>query len=577
MSAAQAQSITGRHDWTIREKPLEKVLIDLEEAYAVRFAYSRDYLPMQDPVSLTVGSATLEEVLPLLLDDRDILYRKSGNQVLLRVRSREIQKLAQRGPPQRVPQQSPIYADPRREELLAQKRKIWRQQIPVIQQRASGASMVRSPVKKTLDSLDYRRALLLQRGHTLDAIALTVLAPVPLQLEKPASRTDSEVSASALSLPYDTDALNNDRLAQISLLPYLGTNLLRSPSTINRVSLNLVWGTNGGVNGMEVGGLGNNILGNVQGIQVAGWLNTVSDNVVGSQIAGLANMVGGTAQGVQLAGLFNASGPADAVQMAGLFNTVNGDFLGIQVAGLFNVVGSDAQGMQFSPLFNVAAGNGRHQIAGFFNRAQDVSGVQISPFLNVADGALRGLQFGLINVADTVSTGIPIGLLNLVRKGYNRLELAASETFFGNISLKIGVRKFYNIFYVGVRSEDQREEVGDYSRVTSWGLGYGLGTALPLGRRFHLNVEAVSIHVNERENWTTTLNQLNQLRVLFEGRIGNRISLVAGPVGNLMVSRLDHEADAQIGTQLAPYTLYDETRNGTNTKVWIGALAGIRF
>lgn len=557
-----------RQSWSFAGTSLEQVLTELAEGYGVRFAYSRDYLPMNATVTADLSASTLEETLAVIMPPKNIRYRRSGNQVLLRRPSREVRQLSQKSPPSKVPQQTPLYTDQRTRELLEAKREIWRQQLPLL---ATARVSLDNDQPRQLIPEAYLLPVILRRRISTDSVALSALeANSPLFVPLPQKNT-----LPVPALPVGGNDRPDNRLAQISLLPYVGTNLLQSPRTVNNVSINLVWGTNGGVEGMEVGGLGNTIIGSVQGIQVAGLVNTVSQHVVGTQIAGLSNMVDGNVQGVQLAGVLNRSGSADAIQLAGGFNVVNGDFSGVQLGGLFNTVAGDARGIQVAPLFNTNGGNGRAQIAGVFNRADTVSFMQLAPLVNVAK-QLNGLQLGLINVADTAS-GVPIGLLNLVRRGYNRVELGTGETFFGNVAIKIGVRHFYNIFYVGGRSDEERDPDGVLDRVNSWGLGYGLGSSIRLGPRFHLDLELISMHVNEKEDWTAELNQLTQFRVLFDGRIGNRISAFAGPVGNLMVSRLANPADGTIGSSLPPYTMYDETRKGTNTQMWIGVQAGLRF
>lgn len=565
---AYAQQEMMRSSWSFNGISLEQVLVELAEGYGVRFAYSRDYLPMEEPVWAEIPPANLDEALAVVLPPKNIRYRRSGEQVLLRRPSREVQQLSQKTPPREVPQQTPLYTDQRTRELLEAKRKLWRQQLPLL---VNKRVLLNDDQPRQLIPEAYLLPVMLRRRITMDSLGLSNLeANSPLFVPLP-----QKTAPPPPILAVGEKGRSGSRLAQVSLLPYVGTNLLQSPRTVNNISLNLVWGANGGVEGLEVGGLGNSIIGSVQGIQVAGLVNTVSQHVVGTQIAGLSNMVDGSIKGVQLAGVLNRAGSANAIQLTGGFNVVEGDFSGVQLALLFNIVQGNARGVQIAPVFNSNGGDSRIQVAGLFNRADTVAFLQVAPFINVAEHT-RGVQLGLINVADTAS-GVPIGLLNFVRKGYNRVELSTGETFFGNVAIKIGVRRFYNIFYVGGRSAEEQNSDGESVRATSWSLGYGLGSSIRLGQRFHLDLELLSMHVNEKEDWTTELNQLHQFRVLFDGRIGNRISTFAGPVANLMVSRLINPEDGTIGTRLAPYTLYDETRNGTNTKVWVGVQAGLRF
>ncbi len=564
--------MTTRHDWHFQGTPLAAVLDELAQGYSVRFAYSRDYIPLSDPVNVQLTGASLDDALDALFAGSDILYRPMGDQVLLRKRSRKIESLTQKEAPKEVPQQTPLYQDPRMQEMLAEKRRMWARQMPVLQRRLDNDQINARRPRTPVNSRDYYLPALERFGDPLlDSAGMSSLAVPRTVLAAAAPKPPPHTPIQ----PAGGNDQPTNRLAQISLLPYLGTNMLKSNKLSNNVSVNLLWGTNGGVEGLEVGGIANTVVGDVQGIQAAGLVNVVTQDVVGTQFAGLGNVVAGHAQGVQLAGLFNRSGSADAIQIAGVFNSSADDFSGVQFAPLFNRSGGDARALQMSLFLNAAKGVTKTQISGFMNVGGDVSFAQIGPVLNVAK-SVKGVQIGLINVADTVS-GVPIGLLNIVRKGYNRVELSTSEVFYGNLAIKVGVKPFYNIFIVGGRFDEEPNDQGEQERVLSWGVGYGIGSAITLGPRYLLNLEALTLHVNEREDWTDDLHQLYQFKILLDGRIGRKVSVFAGPVGNLMMSRLADPENGTVGTRFAPYTLYDETKNGTNIKAWIGLNAGIRF
>jgi hypothetical protein len=368
------------------------------------------------------------------------------------------------------------------------------------------------------------------------------------------------------------------RLAQISLLPFLGSNFAQSARMTNRVSVNLLWGRNGGVEGLEIGGLMNSIRNDVNGIQIAGLGNTVGDDVFGTQAAGLFNVARDSMIGVQGAGLFNITGQGSAVQGAGLFNIAGHDFAGIQMAGLFNIAGKNSRAVQTAGLFNISGGKTRLQISPLFNIAKDVNNGQLSSIINVAR-RVKGVQIGLINVADTVS-GVTIGLLNLVRQGYNQVEISASESFFGNLAFKIGVKPFYNIFYLGARISEvpNSNNNGEAAiKELTWGLGYGIGTAFNLGKRTLSNLELISIKVNEREGWTRPLHQLHQFRCLFDWRLGRRLSVYMGPTANLLVSSRRDPEQGLGSSELVSMALYDKVDAKKRSQGWIGLNAGIRL
>ena len=242
--------------------------------------------------------------------------------------------------------------------------------------------------------------------------------------------------------PEDLEEEEGWRLAQISILPYVGTNSSKSDEIKNNFSFNVLWGTNGGVEGIEVGGFVNTVIRDVYGVQVAGLGNSVGGNVIGTQASGLFNIAGGRVQGVQASGLFNISGDADAIQFSGLFNVAGGDFSGIQTSGLFNT-SKGTSGIQVAGLFNASGAKTKTQVSGLVNVAGDVGVGQVAGLMNIGK-KVNGFQIGLINIADTIA-GTPIGLLNIVKKGYNRVEFSAGEALLANFALKLGAKSFYNI------------------------------------------------------------------------------------------------------------------------------------
>lgn len=550
--------------------PLRKVLSTLSENYQIRFAYSPELIPVHYLVTLSVSNATLAETLDKLVAPLPVSYRFIAGQVVLRPIQKEVPSISTKSPPREIQQQSPLYSDPRQEQLLAAQRRLWQQQLPPIQRSRHTEQINRSSPPE--DLRQYQPPPVVVEAPALPVV--DTLEPVVDTLTSPGGplpATDAQPSDSSPAPEASPAPLS--RLAQISLLPFLGTNAFKSGKATNNVSVNLLWGTNGGVDGLEIGGIANNIRRDVNGVQIAGLINTVGDDLTGTQVAGLVNIVGDTVYGLQVAGLLNYARQGGAIQAGSLFNLASRDFSGIQAAGLFNFAGRNARTLQFSGLFNISGGTTPLQAATLFNVARDVRFGQLGLLLNVAR-QVKGLQLGLINVADTVS-GVSIGLLNLVAKGYNKVELYVGEGLYGNFSLKIGGKRFYNIFYVGGRTDDRTNS--DQVDVT-WGLGYGAGTALVLGRRSLINLEAVAIKLNEKAEWTNELHWLGQLRLYFDFRLGRSTSFFLGPTGNLLFSRrVDPETQTLGQSIIVPYTLLDRTENGIRQQGWIGFHSGFRF
>ncbi|WEA02141.1 carboxypeptidase-like regulatory domain-containing protein [Mucilaginibacter sp. SJ] len=157
---------------------------------------------------------------------------------------------------------------------------------------------------------------------------------------------------------------------QTSLLPSLGSHGMMSGQIVNNFSLNILGGYNGGVNGVELGGLFNinkqevkyvqaaglfNIVGgNSKGVQLAGINNNDQKNIEGIQAAGIYNMVKDSLKGVQLAGIFNHVSNSKGIQAAGIYNYTRKNSNGFSIAGIANVTGNEASGIQVAGIFNKA-------------------------------------------------------------------------------------------------------------------------------------------------------------------------------------------------------------------------------
>lgn len=110
--------------------------------------------------------------------------------------------------------------------------------------------------------------------------------------------------------------------AQLSLLPFLGTNGRMSGEVTNKFSWNLVGGYTAGLDGVELGTVFNIDKRDIRSVQVAGFLNLVGGNISGVQIAGYQNICKDTVRGLQISGVFNNARFLKGVQV-GLFNTAD--------------------------------------------------------------------------------------------------------------------------------------------------------------------------------------------------------------------------------------------------------------
>jgi len=540
-----AQSLQQQVSLSYSGERLDNVLADISQSYQVRFSYSPNFIPVDKRVSVQANNMPLSTALDDICAQVPMSYASVGGQILLKPDKSRKEQLGQLNTLKgKVTQTSPIYPE-------KDMNKVERERL----------KQMLLPIEKMDENLVIKG-----EGHDYKQINTSVY-----RLPEGVVEGDS-----VSSYIWREDR----RLAQISLLPYLGTNALESDEITNNVSFNVLWGTNGGVDGVEIGGLVNTVRKDVNGMQIAGLGNTVGGDVEGTQVGGLFNVNKGATKGAQLAGLVNTTHTGEAAQLAGIGNLSKADYKGLQLAGIFNHSGGNAEGTQMAGLFNYAYGKTGTQVAGLFNIAGDVSEGQVSAIFNKG-AKVEGSQLALINIADTIS-GTPIGLINIVKNGYNRFEISAHDILYANVALKLGAHKFYNIFHLGARWDKLKPGEPDAAPGTymSWGLGYGIGNTAILNPRLLMNFELVAVQINEQEYWTRELNLLNQVRLTFDfHKPDKRFSFFAGPVGNVMVSKVRNPETGELGgTVVKPsYLLIDESDENTSVKAWVGVQAGIRF
>ncbi len=384
---------------------------------------------------------------------------------------------------------------------------------------------------------------------------------------------------------------------QMTFISPMGTNGIEAGKITNKVSINILAGYAGGLDGVEFGGFSNVINGEVKGAQFAGFTNVVNGgtegvqfsgftnvvrhDLIGGQFTGFSNVVTGNVTGIQAAGFSNvARGDLNTGQISGFANVVNGKTDGVQIAGFTNVARKDITGVQLAGFANVAGNNAKAiQIAGFSNTAKDtLTGFQLSGFINSAKH-VKGSQIGFINICDTLEKGIPLGFISIVRKGYHKFEIGGSESFYAFASVKLGVSKFYNIFSIAVKPD---------KGMLLWGPGYGIGTEFNMNDKLKMNVDLMSYAIFDSEhnwrnetwetgNWDYEYSSLNTLSLTVSRQFKPHLSVYGGPSLNVSVSNETDNEGTLIGTQIAPWTVYKETYRNTMIEIYPGFKAGIRF
>lgn len=329
---------------------------------------------------------------------------------------------------------------------------------------------------------------------------------------------------------------------QLTFVSPVGTNGLESGKYQNNISLNMLAGYAGGLNGFEFGGIA----------------NIVKEKSFGGQFAGFANVVRSDFQGGQF---------------AGFTNVVWGDLEGIQCSGFANIVRKGVTGFQISGFTNVLTESSKAvQIAGFSNHATDtLEGIQVSGFINTAK-VVKGSQIGFINICDSISGGVPLGFLSIVKNGLRQFEIGSGETFHTTLSYKIGVDKFYNIFSVGAKFTKDRIVPA---------AGFGLGTKIDIKSKYSLNVELLNYSIIERYTMYSysdlSYENISKLHITVSKEFSKHFNVYAGPTFNVSSSSSwNSEGNIKL-SEVVPYSIYGSTIGNTRVEIYPGFSCGLRF
>jgi len=337
---------------------------------------------------------------------------------------------------------------------------------------------------------------------------------------------------------------------RISFVPPLSSQGKNDKYTTSYLSLNVLGGVTGSVNGVELGSVFNIDKMNIRGVQAAGWFNITGGTVNGIQMAGYFNSTKGNLTGIQLAGDINyVKMNVRGLQAAGLYNQTSGSLTGAQMAGICNYTRHSVNGIQMAGIANI--------------NNNTINGLQAAAIFNYTKH-LRGLQLGLINIADT-SDGFSIGLINIVRRGYYKITLSTNEVLNTTLSVKSGNARLYNILLVGVNA-------GNDDKIFSY--GYGIGHEIKATNWLTVNPELTSQYLY-LGNWNYT-NQLSKFQLLATVKLMKRLALFGGPSFSVYYS--DQPAAEKGYKFLVPgksYHTYDLWNN--NVTGWIGWTAGISF
>jgi len=337
---------------------------------------------------------------------------------------------------------------------------------------------------------------------------------------------------------------------QLSFAYPLGTNGLNSFQYRNGISFNMLYGLNGGLDGVEIGSIFNYIHHNANGVQIAGVFNMVRKNSDGVFISGATNIHLGPTRGASISSAMNLSGGhSDGFFVTGGANIHLRTMDGVTIAGGLNLAFGDAQGFSVAPV-NL-----------FF---KDYFGVQIG-VVNIV-GGLNGLQLGIVNYVGKDNDALPIGLISIVKDGYYEVEFTSNEMAFLNVGFKMGVKKFYNTFNMGYSKHDGRN---------IFRYGIGIGSSRPVGYKQSVSFEAGTEQVITDWNWNGGLSLINKLSIDYRLRLGEKFALVGGPSFNVYLT--NEQIAGEYGTINIPKTVYEYEWANTKLFSWFGFKIGFSY
>lgn len=435
----------------------------------------------------------------------------------------------------------------------------------------------------------------------------------------------------------DNLSIHDNRDIQVSLVPFVGTNRKLSGSMDNSISINIIAGYSGGVNGFEIGGLANITRRDVNGSQIAGFANLVGGNTNPFQMAGMFNLNGGSVTGTQIAGMSNVVlDTLNGIQLAGFNNTLHGYMNGVQLSGFNNVTTQNVDGIQLTGFANVAVKDVElGQIAGFANYCDNVNGGQAAGFVNIAKGevkwgqiagfanygnSVKGLQlagfanyskeevtggqiagFGnygksggkyqlawAVNIAEDSIEGIQLATFNRTKKvkGLQVGFINVADTIESGIQIGIlsfaskGIQRF-EVSTDELLMINTRYLTGTKRFYNIINLGYDFNTYFSagygIGTQFELKK---NLHIN-LELLSDVIWDKNSLSepIASINKLTSKVDVSFGKHYSIFIgpslSLSDVYSDNGSFENVAPYSIYTYTSSDSQSKLWIGGVFGL--
>ncbi len=380
----------------------------------------------------------------------------------------------------------------------------------------------------------------------------------------------------ATSAPARAPRVSDDliyRPVSISLIPPISTNWLSARRVKSNLSLNLVGGRLGRLEGVELGALYNSVREDIIGVQAAFGGNACGGSVTGAQLGFGASVADGAVRGIQCAfgatfagsglsgvqlafGAAVSDGRVAGLQSAFGATVADGDITGAQICTGVNVTGGDLHGAQLGSA-NICSGQSVLQL-GFLNAAGRSRLAQLG-FVNIAD-RVEGIQVGFVNIAERSDWSF--GFISVAKDGRFDFCLETGDAPLGAVALKAGTRRVYNVFTLGYTPAD--------SAHLFTGIGIGIHFSL---NRFFIDCDITTQSAFSGPKWfsaNSNFGMLTRIRPTVGYRLTPWLALAAGP------SIAHWRSDDEDGSAVALYDLPLWTGAAPYRRLWPGFTIGLQ-
>jgi len=255
------------------------------------------------------------------------------------------------------------------------------------------------------------------------------------------------------------------------------------------------------------------------------------------------------------------TGAIKGCELGGLVNLNKAGMSGFQAGGIGNITGGNVNGMQAGGIFSIADTVNGIQISGITNVSGGaMNGIQIGGIMNRA-GELNGLQLGLLNISDTTARGVSIGLINYIRKGYyQELSVSAADYLNIGISYKAGLKRFYNIYTLGMNFMDE----------TLWVAGLGFGHISEINKKYSFQPEIVCYGYFPLDFYKTRDTYVTHIKLGIVREISPMFAITFAPsiYGALKSDRGEYDEYGYKVSPIKPF--YSFTGKDSNSKFELG-------